>query len=632
MKKNLIKTLRIIITSLKYGLLIAILAIVIILILLGSAYKDLKDATVKGLAGKIDLTAAIAAAQTQNWESALDSAGKAQQNFSSALTDLNRTHSNPAVKNVSLVRSQINDLEYLLETAEILSRSLGHILPIVQNLDQIRAGANSKNFVDWPAAAKISFLQLIYQSEPELNGLKANLDLAVLNLNKTHRLGILWPIYGQISNIKQELSQTAVLMTKLSPLIKLLPVLSGYPDTSRFLLILQNNDELRPTGGFIGVYGILESRGGEIVSLKTDDSYHLDMPASLTDTWKLEPPAPLKKYLKVEKWYLRDANWSPDWPTSAKKITEIFDGESQAIKQPTAPFTGLVAITPDLVADLIKLVGPITVKDTTYDANNFQPLLQYNVEIAYKDQNISSWDRKAIINELVTELKSRLFNLPSSRWGELIKILDNSITAKNIQIYFVNPAWENLARTLEADGEVKRTNSDYLMVVNANLGAFKSDAVVKKNISYTITQDSSGLNAVLGLNYRHEGGFDWRTTTYRSYTRIYAPLGSRLNSLAGVDEATADISVVDDQTLNKTIFGFFFKVEPGTVKQISLDYRLPDTIRQQLVTGNYRLLVQKQAGQRIEALNILIKPLKQKNLQWNTDLNSDKIFQFPLAK
>jgi len=628
MPKKLIRTIGIIWTSVKYFLLAAVLAFIVILILLSGAYRDLKNATVKGLAGKIDLTAAAAAAQTQNWPSALDSANQAQQNFSSALDDLNRTHSNPAVKNISLVRRQINDLEYLLKTAEILSRSLGHILPIAQNLDKIRTGAGSKNFSDLPSKDKIRFLQLIYQSEPELNGLKANLDLALLNLDKTHRLGVLWPIYGQISSIKQELGQTVALMTRLSPLIKLLPVLSGYPEASHFLLILQNNDELRPTGGFIGVYGILESRDGEIISLKTDDSYHLDMPASLTGAWKLEPPAPIKKYLKVEKWYLRDANWSPDWPTSAKKIVEIFNGESQAIKQPAPSFTGLFAITPDLVADLIRLVGPITVKNTTYDANNFQPLLQYNVEIAYKDQNISSWDRKDIINELVTELKSRLLNLPAGRWGELFKILDQNITAKNIQIYFANPAWEDLSRTLATSGEVKMSAGDFLMVVNANLGAFKSDAVVKKDLTYTVTGDKGGVSAALRLNYRHEGGFDWRTTTYRSYTRIYAPLGSRLISLIGLDETTADISAVDDPALNKTVFGFFFMVKPGTSQEMTLNYRLPAVIDQQLRAGNYQLLIQKQAGQKIESLNVLIKPLKGKVRQWNTDLDSDKNFSF----
>lgn len=628
MKKHLALSFAFIWPLLKYAFLTAALLVVLILILLSSAYRDLKNAAAGGLEGKAEISAAVMAAQAQNWPAALSGAERAQILFTTALEDLNRTRRNPAVKNIGVIRTQINDLEYLLKTAEILSRSLGRTVPLIQELDNILSGAASRNFIDLPASDKSRFLQLIYESEPELNGLKANLNLAVLNLNKIHRIGVLWPIYRQISDIKQELSQTAALMDKTVLLVKLLPALAGYPDMSRFLLILQNNDELRPTGGFIGVYGILEIQNGEIVSLKTDDSYHLDMPSSLNN-WNLEPPAPLKKYLKVEKWYLRDANWSPDWPTAAKQIEEIYNGEIKSVGQPVASFIGVIAINPDLTADLIRLVGPIMINGETYDADNFQPLLQYNVEVAYKDQNISSWDRKEIINELMDELKKRLFNLPSGNWSELLKTIDRNISAKNIQIYFKNADWENLAQSLRAGGEVKNTAGDYLLVVDSNLGSFKSDAVIKKKISYVLTEEKNGLNelsATVKLNYRHEGGFDWRTTRYRNYTRVYAPLGSRLISLNGLNETTADFSEVDDKDLNKTVFGFFWTIEPGATGEISLNYRLPTAIQEQFTANQYQLLMQKQAGQRLEGLEIIVNRLNKKPLNFRTDLETERVF------
>ncbi len=628
MKKYLASTLSVAWSIFKYALLIIAAILILVIILLSGAYKDLRGAAAKGLAGKAELTQAVQAAQAEEWRVSLNLANQAQADFSDALKNLQDTHDNPAVKNLTLIRNQVNDLEYLLRTAEILSRSLTRILPIADNLSKISSENGKLNFSDLADNDKIRFLQLIYQSEPELTGLKADLELALLNLEKIHRIGILWPVYQQISDIRQELNQATILMSRVSPLIKLLPALAGYPNNSHFLLILQNNDELRPTGGFIGVYGILESHNGNIVSLKSDDSYHLDMPASLSNSWTLQAPAIIKKYLKVEKWYLRDANWSPDWPTSAKKINEIFQGENLAIKQPSESFTGIAAITPDLVADLIRLVGPISVKGADYNADNFQPLLQYNVEVAYKDQNISSWDRKEIINELMAELENRLLKLPPKNWPELLKIIDKAIDSKSLQLYFANDSWEDLARNLGASGEVKKWSGDYLLAVDSNLGAFKSDVVVKKNLSYTVTEDRGGLSATVKLNYRHEGNFDWRTTRYRSYTRVYAPLGSYLVSLSGVDEKTADMSVENDTALNKTVFGFFFTVEPGTSREIIISYRLPSNIDQELKSSGYSLLVQKQAGQRIESLNISVKPLKGKNYRWSTDLESDKAFQF----
>jgi len=433
------------------------------------------------------------------------------------------------------------------------------------------------------------------------------LDLAIINLNKIHKIGILWPIYGRLSDLKTQLVQAADLIREGTPLLKLLPSLAGYPQSSNFLIIMHNNDELRPSGGFIGVFGLLEINNGEIVSLKTSDSYHLDMPA--VGIWKMTPPGPINKYMGVENWYLRDANWSPDWPTSALKIQEIFNGESQAINIEVPELNGVIGITPDFVSDLLRLVGDITVDGETYTPENLQELLQYNVEVAYKEKDISSWDRKDVINELLDELKNRLFALNTNRLVDLTSAFTSNIKNKNIQIYFNDSGSQSLVYELGADGAIKKANSDYLMVVDANLAAFKSDAVVRKGIVYNLKNNGSTVDANLSLSYNHEGGFDWRTTRYRSYTRVFAPLGSKLISVkpAGSTKLeTASISTFDDMTLEKTVFGFFFSVEPGTSGVINLEYSLPESISLDLKTRNYELLVQKQSGRRTESFKATI--------------------------
>jgi len=608
----------------KYALILAVLLFLLTIILLANTYGDLKSAATNGLAGKTEITTALAAVQRQDWVLALDKARAGQEKFTVALKDLNRVRPNVVIERVAPIRSQVNDLEYLLQTAEILSRSLERTVPLIQELDQIRSGASGGDFAKLSATDKVRFLQLIYESEPELNGLKANLDLAILNLNKIHRIGILWPVYQEISDMKQELTQVSDLMTRFIPLTKLLPALSGYPSPSHFLLILQNNDELRPAGGFIGVYGVLESSRGEIISLETSDSYHLDMPA--VGKWNLEPPLPLKKYLKVANWYLRDANWSPDWPTSAQQIQKIYQGENQVVGNYVSPLTGIIAINPALVADLINLVGPISINGETYRADNFQTLLQYNVEIAYQEQDISSWDRKEIINDLLEELKKRVFSLPTQQWNELLKIMDRAIKAKDIQIYFNNPDWEDIIDNLEAGGKVKKETKDYLMVVDANLGAFKTDAVIEKTLGYSVNQENNKLKASLQLDYHHQGGFDWRTTRYRSYTRVYIPLGSKLISLEGLDQESADISSNDDLELNKTVFGFFMSIEPGSQKNITINYYLPERIRQTMVDNNYELLIQRQAGSRIKGLGVNFNFNPKKSIK--SDLLTDKAFKY----
>ena len=589
--------------SLKYLLLLVLLGAVFFIVIIALSFNNLKAAGQKAFSAKNNLETAASLAQARNWELTTSHVQIAVNDIESALGHLTLVKEQKTFKYFKPLSNQISDLEYLLQTAEIIARSFDRILPIAAQLDSLYSGNANQKFSDLPTAQKNKFFQLIYESEPELNGLKANLDLAQLNLTKIHRVGILWPVYKQITDFQEELSQAAYLLGKMTPMTRLLPVLAGHPSQSDFLIIMHNNDELRPSGGFIGVFGLLTSSQGEIVSLQTYDSYHLDMPA--VGKWEMEPPMPIKKYMKVENWYLRDANWSPDWPTSARQIQEIFYGESAAIEQVAPDFTGIIGITPDFVSDLLQLVGPIEVRGEIYTPENLQPLLQYTVEVAYLDQGISQWDRKDVVNELLAELKNRLYALETSSLPALFKILNDRMETKDIQMYFNNSNWQALAQEMGIDGGVYSSQSDYLLVVDANLAAFKTDAVVRKSINYDLNNELAKLT----LGYQHEGGFDWRTTRYRSYTRVYVPLGSELISLKALEKANLEaesISSYNDLHLNKTVFTFFFSVEPGTTGVLELNYTLPATVIEQLQKNEYYLSIQHQAGRRTEEFKAVI--------------------------
>ena len=622
MEKTTLKFLSLILKTFKYALILFVALFFLLTLSLIGTYKNFRIAVSNALDGRTNLSLAIEAVKNKNWPEASVQANTAAEKFQKAETSLKETQKNIAISKITLFQNQVNDLEYLVKTAEILSRSLINGVTLVSEMEKIRSGVLSSNFSDLSATEKNHFLKLIYEAGPELNGLKANLDLAKLNIEKIHQIGVLWPVYKKIADIKTELKQAGDILDKIIPLTKILPILGGYPEENHFLIILQNNDELRPSGGFIGVYGILISQNGEIISLKTDDSYHLDMPA--VGKWNYPAPAPINKYLKVSNWYFRDANWSPDWSQASEKMIEIYNGEKNAVGSSTEKFTGVIGITPDFIANLLHLTGPITIKGETYNENNLQTLLQYNVEVAYKEQDISSWNRKNIINDLMAELNKRLFSLPTNRWDEVLTNLEKDIVAKNIQLYFVDQEKQTFAQNLGASGNIIKNNgvSDYLMVVDANLASFKSDAVMEKNIIYNVKYDKNNNLAVnLSLSYKHGGDFNWRTTSYHSYTRVYAPYGSNMISLNGLDQTVSDFSVTNDDKLNKTVFGFYWTTEPGTKKEINLQYRLPETIRKAIESnGYYDLIWQKQAGSRAKTQAII----NYKNIFRQINLTTDQ--------
>lgn len=585
-----------------------ILGLIIVTLILGIlslilTWQNWKQVGQKALYGQAQLQEGISSLQIKDFQSGQIHLKEAETSFSASKEALQNLRQNWLPAKLAIGRNQLNHLESLNSSALIISRSALQANNLALNLSAATFKQN-QDFQSLSLEQKSTFIQSLIALEPELNGLKANINLALIKLESIPHFSILWPIRNELKDIKDKLASGENLLKKSIPLIKLLPVFSGYPNGNHYLIMLQNNDELRPTGGFLGSYVRLDiANFGEISKLEASDIYHLDMPA--IGKTSFQAPDPITNYLKVENWYLRDANWSPDWPTSARQIQEMFYAESEAGGATEPKLDAIIGITPNFVANLIRLTGPITVRGETYAPENMQALLQYNVEVGYKEDDISSWDRKDIINELIAELKNRLSSLPLSRYSELFDHISDSLEKKDVLVYFNKPEQQTVIESLKGGGEINRNHDDYFMVIDANLAAFKSDAVVNKNIFYKLQSTNKDLKSTIKLNYTHTGGFDWRTTRYRSYTRILAPLGSQFINIEGLKNEETDVSSYEDVNLNKQVFAFFWTIEPGKNREVSINYYLPKQLEEKIKTEKeYNLFVQRQPGSRIESLSI----------------------------
>jgi hypothetical protein len=541
-------------------------------------------------------------AQAKDFKASQISIQTAGQDFTNAQATWKLIQTKFFPARIPLIADQFYYVNHVLDASILLSSSFYRGETIVINIQSFATDWGQKKFGDLPDAERQKILQYLGQINPELTGLKANLDLSSVLLDQVPKYSLIWPFYSRLSLLQGELKNASALFDYASTFSQLTKVLGGYPQAQTFLVMFQNNDELRPSGGFWGSYGLLTIQDGNIKNFFADDVYNLDKEA--IGKMKTVPPLPLKNAFNLENLYLRDCNWSPDWPTAAKTAQDFYTQESQAASQTPLKIDGVIGITPQIVHDLIAITGPITVDGSTYDENNFQDLLQYNVEVGFVKNNIPKTERKKIINDVFYALKGRLENLPLSNLSEIAHLLEINIAERNLLFYFDDSGQQAIASSLGLDGSIIQTPGDYLMVVDANLKSYKSDSVIKKQLAYTLSADQAGLAAQVNLTYTHEGGYDWRTTRYHSYTRIYAPFGSRLLSSQG----TGPIDVVDDKSLNKTSFGFSWTIEPGQTVQTSLKYSLPTDLAQQILTsGAYSLYWQKQAGSRIDQIKGDIK-------------------------
>ena len=75
-----------------------------------------------------------------------------------------------------------------------------------------------------------------------------------------------------------------------------------------------------------------------------------------------------------------------------------------------------------------------------------------------------------------------------------------------------NEYLEELVKEIGMGGEMKEAEGDYLMVVDANMAALKTDAVMEKIINYKVKERKGELFATVKIDYNHKGiKKDWKT-------------------------------------------------------------------------------------------------------------------------
>jgi len=92
------------------------------------------------------------------------------------------------------------------------------------------------------------------------------------------------------------------------------------PGERVLLLLAQNSDELRATGGYISSFGILTLEDGVPVDFSLVDADRLE-------DWTKphpEPPEPLREYMDIDLWVTRDGNWWPDFTRSAEAVADLY--------------------------------------------------------------------------------------------------------------------------------------------------------------------------------------------------------------------------------------------------------------------------------------------------------------------
>ncbi len=397
-----------------------------------------------------------------------------------------------------------------------------------------------------------------------------------------------------VDQISKQAEKVIIISSSTASSVDVLQDFLGFNTPRYYLLLFLNNTELRPGGGFIGSYAVVKMDKGapEIIIMEGTEILDYSQP----DFDLPAPPKPLMDYLKLQKWYFRDSNWSPDFAVSAQQSLDLYKKEKGARAD---EINAVIGFTPAIISELLKITGPVQAGGMEFNSDNLVEKLEYEVEYGYLEKGIEKRDRKDLLGDLARALMGKIKFDVIWRGDKYFSLWQKMIDQKQMMIFALSSSTQAIVRAQDWAGEMSSNQGDYLFWVDANLGALKTDLAVKKEIFYDLTPTTSGFIAQVTMKYIHSGKLDWRTSRYRTYARLYVPAGSKLISAAGAMKGDRDdrAGVIDQGVENgRQWFGAFISIEPGQTKQLSFQYLLSAAVVDLIKIGQYNLLAQKQLG------------------------------------
>ncbi|RDV09364.1 DUF4012 domain-containing protein [Arthrobacter sp. RT-1] len=139
-----------------------------------------------------------------------------------------------------------------------------------------------------------------------------------------------------------------------SQVSRILPSMMGANETRDYLVLVQNNAELRASGGLPGALAVIRVDNG-LISLVGQ--------ASGADIGKFEPPLELDEeqkgiYSSRLGAFISDVNLTPDFPTTAKLAKGMWE------RRYGTPIHGVLGLDPIVLAHILEASGPIDLSES----------------------------------------------------------------------------------------------------------------------------------------------------------------------------------------------------------------------------------------------------------------------------
>lgn len=468
-------------------------------------------------------------------------------------------------------------------------------------------------------------LAIVDKSEANLIQASLAMDRLAIARSEIDNVGDLPPrLRGLVRRLDDELPMIRNGLMAM----QVLPELMGSEGQRTYLLMAQNEDEIRATGGFISGAGIIAVEGGRIQSVDFSDAYTVD--DYLNKPYD-SPPRPYYEFMGSELFLFRDSNYWPDFPVSAQQAMELFSYGQDV------PLDGVIAIDQHFVRMLLEATGPVRVPEMgkMISAEN----VGEEIRAAWGPQEGENraWirQRKSFMGPLSNALRVKVeTDFSALDPISMARTVQDAAVQRHLQIYMRDPEEARILAKIGWDGQqLNRIGQDFLLVVDTSMGFNKVGAVVERDLTYDVSlaENEASLtilyehtvpggrdSCVHGTTYTVETQYiDLMDDCYWDYIRVYAPSGSELlessrhqvpaDSLLTGTEWDGKARTVPDDLGQFTVFDNFLLLPQSQAVKVHFDYQLPPSVLiQDGEKKVYRLMVNKQAGTDSDPLQVTV--------------------------
>ena len=374
--------------------------------------------------------------------------------------------------------------------------------------------------------------------------------------------------------------------------------LFGGEGKKTYLVLLQNNLEIRPTGGFIQDFLLLTFDKGMLIDTQTFNTQEVDslLPGLVA------PPAELQKYLGEKNWFMRDSNWDPDFPTTAQRAAWFV---KEALKKQV---DGVLAMNFYVAQDLIEALDTIEISDhqETLTKNNLFERVEFHSDAEFVQNAAQNKDYTHLV---FSQLFKRIKTASPEEMNKIIGAFYQSLESKDLLISLFDQKNQEILQQLGWNGEVispmcpqrfPQTNCfvEQTYQVETNIGLNKVNGYIERKIEERIELGEKNIKHIRTVVFSNKAKSDgWPLGAYKLYLRFISGKNTQAKEVLvngkKIDGGLASVYNEKD----KKVVGFPLEVPKDSVVTVQYTYETGKVLDEPF---SFLFFDQKQPGIEVE--------------------------------